>query len=299
LFDLFRADLLGLIADYAVTPISDVYIELDTGDVLAQEAYANQNGTTPNVFLEVDILERALTQRAVLRATAAKILRQLGFSKILRDMFNDDVRLTDIERDELLRMVYSPKKVGDVVFDPGTSWFGYLNFVRDEVTAYLLKIKEAGVPVEEREREQLNHAAQNAQSVFEGLKDGAIQPINQYTEPEVDVQLDPHAEIMQAILKNPLKQELFMLWVEAEKRATLGNHLEGFSNEEGLTSNDIDRLNMHKLYSMLTPIFTDPAFVVDEAKYAEYMDEAENLGAFTVGASEVEGEYHGTFETED
>ena len=53
-----RADLLGLIADYAVTPVSDVYIELDTGDVLAEQAYADQHGLFPMCSLKSMCLRR-------------------------------------------------------------------------------------------------------------------------------------------------------------------------------------------------------------------------------------------------
>jgi hypothetical protein len=279
LFDLFRADLLGLIADYAVTPISDVYIELDTGDVLAQQTYEEQHGDTPHVFLEVDILERALTQRAVLRATAAKILRQLGFSVILRDM--GDLRLTDIERDELLRMVYSPKKVGEVVFDPGSSWYGYLTIVKEQVVAFLTAIKNTGKSVEEREQEQLARASTAAREVFTKLETGKQQIINQFTEPEVDVQLDPHAEILEKILKDPIRQELFLMWVDAEKRSNNDN------------PSEYDRLNMSKLYSILTPVFTDVNFPLDEARCSEYQQQAENLGFYTLmGVRQVEEEYH-------
>lgn len=279
LFDLFKADLLGLIADYAITPISDCYIELDTGAVLDQSCKENNEDPIPQVFLEVDILERALTQRAVLRATAAKILRQMGFHTILHQNF-DGIRLTDIERDTLLRIVYSPKKIGDLVCTPSTNWYGYLSILKGEIFSYLTTIKDSGKSFEEREKEQLTHVSTMAHEKFLKLKTGEVPIINQYTEPEIDVQLDPHAEIMQEILKNPFKQELFMMWVKAEKRASDDN------------KNDTDRLNMHRMYSILTPIFTDPKFEVDEVKYAEYITEAETLGMFT---ADVEERSDGTF----
>jgi hypothetical protein len=279
LFDLFRADLLGLIADYAVTPVSDVYIELDTGDVLAEQAYAEQHGFVPNVFLEVDVLEKALTQRAVLRATAAKILRQIGFQNVIKEELGE-VRLTDMERDDILRLVYNPPDIGGLKFDPDTNWFGFLHMVKGQVPQYVRNIKAGGKKVKEREREQLARATEKAQQVFAGLANGDIQPINQYTEPEIDVPMDSHAQIMQAILKNPHKQELFMIWVEAERRANEDNQ------------DDTDRLNMNRLYSILTPIFTDPDFEVDEAKFAEYMTEAETLGLFNTAVESSTTDTH-------
>jgi len=277
LFALFRADLLGLIADYAVTPLSDVFVELDTGDVLKEQEAV----VTPHVFLEVDILEKALTQRAVLRATAARILRQMGFQKIIKDELGDNFRLTDIERDQLLRLVYNPPNIGTLQIDPGTNWYGYLHVIEGVILDFVRGIKKDGRTVEEREQEQLLIATQRAQETFTKLKSGEIQSINQYTEPEVDVKLDPHAVVMQAVLKNPFKQELFMLWAEAERLS--GNDIE---------DNDL-RMRMSKLYSILTPIFTDPDFVVGEEEYAQYMDEADKLGFFGYNTMEVEEEFHG------
>ena len=105
-------------------------------------------------------------------------------------------------------------------------------------------------------------------TTFIGLVDGSIKPINQFTEPEVDIKLDAHAEIMQAVLKNPDKQALFIIWVDAERR----------SDEEN--KDETDQLNMRQLHSILTPIFTDPEFVVGAEEYAQYIDKATELGFF-------------------
>ena len=200
---------------------------------------------------------------------------RLRFQKVIKEELGD-VRLTDIERDHVLRLVYNPEfavegmvTVGGLPpTSPDENWFMFLAGVKYRVTNYIRSIKTGGKKVKEREQEQLTHASQNAQNVFEALRYGEIQSINQYTEPEIDVPLDSHAKIMQAILKNPHKQELFMIWVEAERRANEDNQ------------NDTDRLNMNRLYSMLTPIFTDPDFEVSEEKFGEYMAEAAGLGLF-------------------
>jgi hypothetical protein len=278
LFDLFRADLLGLIADYAVTPLSDVYIELDTGDILDENGL-KERGVVPHVFLEVDILEKALTQRAVLRATAAKILRQINFHDVLKS--EGYVHLTDAERDHVLRLVYNPPNIGGLNFDPATNWYGYLHVIKGLVTDYVKGLRDSGADFSQRQATQLAAATQKAHATFSKLESGELQPINQYTEPEVDVELDPHAVIMQSILKNPLKVELFMLWAEAERLS--GNDIE---------DNDL-RMRMSKLYSILTPIFTDPDFAVTEEQYEEYMQEADKLGAFGYATTTVDEEYHG------
>ena len=265
LFDLFRADLLGLVHDYALTPYVDTYIELDTGGVLNKDEQNDNPDFVPHVFLEVDILEKALTQRAVLRATAAKILRQIGFHKVIKDELGE-VSLTDMEKDKLLHLVYNPPNPFGLDINPDTNWFGFLSHVKKCVTDYVIRIKDSGKKFKEREREQLSLASDSASAFFDGLKSGEIQPINQYSEPEVGVPLDPHAEIMEAILRSDIKKELFIMWVEAERR----------SND----SDDEDRLNMHQLYSILTPIFTNPDFVVGEEEYNQYMEKAVELGFF-------------------
>jgi hypothetical protein len=278
LFDLFRADLLGLIADYAVTPLVDVYVELDTGDILDENGL-KERGVTPHVFLEVDILEKALTQRAVLRATAAKILRQLDFQNVLKE--EGYVHLTDMERDHVLRLVYNPPNIAGLTLDPGNNWYGFLYAITGTITDYIRGIRDSGKDFHTRQEEQLGVAADKAYTMFAKLASGELQSINQYTEPEVEVDLDPHAVIMQSILKNPLKVELFMLWAEAERLS--GNDIE---------DNDL-RMRMSKLYSILTPIFTDPDFAVSEEEYANYMQEADKLGAFGYATTTVEEEYGG------
>ena len=77
--------------------------------------------------------------------------------------------------------------------------------------------------------------------------------------------------MMQTILKNPLKQELFMMWVEAERLGTVGGDPA-----------------MSKLYSILTPVFTSPEYVVTEEDYNQYITTAAELGFFTVGSTEVD-----------
>lgn len=273
LFDLFREDLLGLIDSYAQMPLSDVYIELDTGDILAEQAFMEEKGFIPHVFLEVDILEKALTQRAILRATAAKILRQIGFQQVIKEELGGDVRLTDSERDEVLRLVYNPPKIGGLEFNPDTNWFGFLHAIKGQVTQYVKRIKATGLKFKEREKEQLARATDRAQKVFNDLETGELKPINQFTEPEVETVLDAHAEVMQSILKNPLKQELFIMWVAAEERSSAN-----YEGNDGLV--DTDRMNMHQLYSILTPIFTDHGFDIGEEQYNEYMQKAIDLGYF-------------------
>ena len=232
LLDLFRADLVGLVADYSPTPLVDAYIELETGDVVHENQYTrNPAEQVPQVFLEVDILEKALTYRATMRATAAKILRSMGIQSQLKSIAGGDPRLTDEERDHLLRMVYQSKWPDDKP-ELMASLISYISYVTRE-------------PYEERLKNQLTMASLWALEDCKDIQAGKLEPINVYTEPRVEVELDQHAAVMEAILRNPLKQELFVIWVDSEERG-----------ENGKTEED--RLGMRKLNSILTPHIHQP-----------------------------------------
>ena len=132
-------------------------------------------------------------------------------------------------------------------------------------------------PYEERLKAQLAVSSQNALEDCHDLQTGKLEPINSYTEPKVEVKLDPHAAVMEAILRNPLKQELFIIWADAEERSNIS------TDEE-------DKLSMSKLYSILTPVFTNPELHVGDEEFAEYMRQASELGYFPEGARPVSGE---------
>ena len=279
LFDLFRADLLGLVADYSLTPQSDVYIELGSENVVdfSQPIY-----DTPYVSLEVDILEKALTYRAVLRATAAKILRQMDFAQILKEELGDDFILTELERDTLLRLVYSPEPIAGIQFDPESNWYGYLSVVKSQVLSFLRNIKALGKSSEERASLQQKEAMMGARVRFDRLRTGDLKVINQYNEDQVDVSLDAHAEVLASLLNNDYKQSLFLMYVEAEQRS-------GEDNPD-----EVSRLSMKKLVSILTPIFTDANFPVGEEEYNAYLSQADELGFYsTPKVVEHEEEFHG------
>ena len=256
LFGLFKADLVGLIADYTPTPLADAYVELDSGDVVHGNEYtADPEEQAPVVFLEVDVLEKALTYRATMRATAAKILRQLGIQSQLKALTGGD-RLTDQERDTLLRMVYQ-----------GDDWPDNKAALTARLIAYISGVTMAK-PYEERLKEQLAASSASALEDCADLQSGKLEPINAFTEPSVEVELDPHAAVMEQILKNPLKMELFMIYAAAEERANKPE------NDEK------DRLNMAKLFSVLTPVFNNPDLEVDEEQFWCYLEQAKQLGYY-------------------
>ena len=256
LFNLFRADLVGLIADYSPTPLVDAYIELESGDVIHDNDYSNPMDQPPRVFLEVDLLEKALTYRATMRATAAKILMNDPFlHKWLQEsgIYSEGFRITDSECDLLLHYIYQ------------SDWPDGKVEMANRISNLLSIINK--MPYEDRLKDQLVLASTNALDMCQDLLNGKLEPINSYTEPKAEVQLDPHAAVMEALLKDPLKQELFLIWASAEDRSHNSR-------------NEADRVNMAKLYSILTPVFTDPGFEVTDDAFWWYMDQAKRLGYY-------------------
>jgi hypothetical protein len=264
LFDLMRADLVGLVADYAVTPLIDEWILLDTGDVIEQTNNEDLFNSPPRVFAEIDILEKALTYRATLRATAAKVLRSLDFHRVLKSYGGEKFKLTDMERDQLLRLVYESDYPDDKA--------GLVS----NLTMFIFTAAKR--PYEERLKEQLSGARQRSDETVRGLLSGSIQPINQFTEPTVEVEQDEFAQIMESILHNPLKQQLFLIYVEAERRG-----------ESGKT--DDDKLKMRKLASMLSPVFSSADYELTEEAFSQLIEAAKELNYYGKNVTQVEGEY--------
>lgn len=240
MFDLIRVDLVGLIHDYAETPLIDSYIYLrDNGVVVSAEKieHIDPHGVDhQRVLQELDILEQALTHRATLRATAAKILKSLGFESHLQKLTSEgELELTDVERDDLLRLVYTSNYPDD----------------KTELISRLLMFISTRLkrPFSERLEMHLAMAKEASQAVIDDLKHGVIKPINHYTEPVLEIPDDvgesevmKYAAMLDALTKNPLKGELFQVYVAAELDGEIG------------------------VLDLLTPIF-DPNYEVTEEEY--------------------------------
>jgi hypothetical protein len=203
LYQMIKCDLIGLIDDYAQEPLVDQFVEVDSLNVVNNP---NDPGLdrdkNPIVYLEVDLIEKALTMRAMLRATAYRVFVSLGFQKYL----TENESLTDLECDNLLRMLYQsnwpdekPKIISDLM--------QYIHLCNSK-------------PYDERLQEQLALAKVNSQEVATKLRSGEMQRINQYTEPVTDVE-DHATRELKAIINDPLKHELFQAWVAAEKRGDM------------------------------------------------------------------------------
>jgi hypothetical protein len=196
LFSLFKEDLLGLIDDYAELPLVDEFINSETGEVFEQETW---DGETPIIYVEIDLLEKALTIRASLRLIAAKILDRLGFSE---HIYGGE-RLTDTETDELLRIVYTSNWPED-----------RLELVQKII--FFVDAKNA-VPFEEREKLQLTHASERSKELIAKIKSGEIQQINRRTDPAEETTMDPEAAVIKSIQDNEYKRDLFMMLTNAEQ----------------------------------------------------------------------------------
>jgi hypothetical protein len=281
MFDLIRADLIGLIHDYAETPLIDSYVYLrDHGVVTATESVAaiDPHGQeAPRVLQEIDILEQALTHRAALRVTAFKILKKLGVERELNERAGN---LTDMERDHLLQIIYeSDYPEGDT-----NDTFFRMNVhnweldIKAKVLEYINSCLETDDEV--REQHQLSVEKSTAKEIIEGLKHGSIQPINHYTEPTAEIPQDKtetevmkYAAMMEAILSNEFKQELYLLMVQAEQ------------------------VQDTAIVDILSPVFLTPEYPLDEQGFYQILERI-RIGSKSLRAERMEA-IRGTKQTID
>jgi hypothetical protein len=197
LFNIFKADLLGLIVGYVeIANVQETVLLEDTAELYDPAIHGED---ADRVSMEVENLERALTYRAELRVTAYQILNQLGIASQVEE-------LTDFERDTLLKIVYTSNFIDD---KPGAV---------TKILGYLSGIKVVGKPLEIREFEQLTSASEAARKHAAGLKDGSTQPINRYTEETVAFEWTPEEAMIQRVLANPIAGYVFTRLTGIERR---------------------------------------------------------------------------------
>jgi len=208
LFSILRLDLVGLIDDYAEIAKVQEWVLLDEESTLVEPEHIDSEA--PHIWVEVELLERALTIRASLRVTAAQIIRTYGLHRFMEER---EIKLTDLERDQLLQVVYE----SDYPDDPTLG---------SKILFYLSAIKNTGKTLEEREAEQCHAASGEAKAYVAKLKSGEEQPITRYTDPaeafdeDEGLTEEDKASIKTAIeiQRNPLKMFVFMRYTAAEKR---------------------------------------------------------------------------------
>lgn len=311
LFNLFREDLVGLIHDYCRVALVQEKLNLKTGELLEEEELADPECQW--VSMEVDTLEKALSYRASLRMTAAKILRSVGITQVLEE---EDQKLTDIEIDELLRIIYK------------SSWPDDKPQLLMAVMTYLGKTFEA--PYEERRKKQLHLCLQDSEAMNAGIEAGTIEIINRETdgmeEEAPEASGGRMGEVVKQILKDPNRWELFTIRSEAQQKLNRllydrfleeTSHLEetislslaefqnAFWNEEntdgsapavlpeGFAAKTEDELKLKEVVDLLEPVVKDPDLRVTEAIFNLYIKKLYLLSYFTETAAPktVEGDY--------
>lgn len=197
LYLLIKADLLGLIYDYAEVANLQEWVHMESGLHAEDDDFQN-TAEDPIVYAEIDYLERALTTRAALRVTAAKILHQSGLMKILENKFE----LTDPEIDQVLTLVYETP-------------YDKFHEIPGKVLAFARSTQSEPNTLK-RMLIQCAEASAISKKVVRDLKSGALQPITA-TQGEIKRELSLEERQVLAIHRNPNKLELFLLLADAER----------------------------------------------------------------------------------
>lgn len=202
LFLLFRADLVGLIEDYAEVALLQDWIKLTSGEQADKSDFLNTT-EEPVIWAEVDYLERALTMRASLRVSAVKVLQRSGLLKLMEEKFE----LTDVEIDEVLRLVYQTP-------------YEKLYEIPSKVVDFARTRKQENADTVQRMLTQCRSMSDDSKRLVAQIKDGEIKPLTT-TDEEVHRELTPEEKQVLAIQSNPHRLELFLMFTEAEKSGDL------------------------------------------------------------------------------
>jgi hypothetical protein len=248
LFDMCKAGLVGLIADYAEVPLADEWVDGESGEVLSSSA--ENDPDVMGVYLEVDQLDKAISARAQLRLLAVRVLTNLGITKQLK---GEENRLTDVERDELLRIIYQ------------SNWPEGKTQLMVNLLTYIATATKR--PYEEREREQLARASEMSREVIAKIQSGELKQINRVTDPGEDWEKEDSTRMLDEIMGDPLKRHLFPIYTQAEKT---GNK---------------------PMVELLAPVFATPGFVLDDSNYWDIIKKVEELSK-PLAKQTVEEEFH-------
>ena len=159
LFQMFKADWLGLITDYALMSNIDQWVFAETGDVAPRTLRADPDN--PIVHAEIEYLDRALTFRTMLRGNTVKVLIKLGGNKLSKDI--EGLVLTEFEKDEVLKEVFRYK-------------YDEIYKALPVVLSMFKNAKE--VPFDERENLQLGIFRKRSKSQMAKLASGELKPLD-------------------------------------------------------------------------------------------------------------------------
>jgi hypothetical protein len=158
--DMFKADVLGLVLDYASEANVSQWVFVDTGDVAHDTSLAAAE-KNPIAQAEIEYMDRALMYRAVLRANAIKVICKLGGSKL--EAAIEGLVFTEFEKDMILQTVFQY---------PFDQLYKALNVVLG-----LVEVAKK-YPFEVREARQLGMAVEAAQEHAKALREGRLKPID-------------------------------------------------------------------------------------------------------------------------
>ena len=235
LFDMCSAGLVGLIADYAEVPLADEWVDGESGELLTPAT--TNDPDVMGVYLEVDQLDKALSARTQLRLLATRILTELGLARQLK---GEEGRLTDTERDELLRIIYQSKWPEDKPM----LMVNLLTFIGNATKR----------PFEDRQREQLAKASEASRNVIAKIKDGTVLQINRKNDVVAEeFGKEDSTRLLDEIMNDPLKRHLFPIFTQAEK------------------------LKQTAVIDLLAPVFATPGFVLDDSNYWAILEQLKKL----------------------
>lgn len=201
LYKLIKCDLAGLIADYCEVANVQEWVLIEDPDTLYDPAKHSEE--VGRVWMETDLLERALSYRAEIRTTAARLLNYLNLG-------DHAVDLTDQERDDLVKIIYTSK------------WPDEQPEMISSVLGFLASVRVSGKSAMEREADQIAAASAKARQHVAGLKDGSILPISRETEEVVERGDTADGFTMQRALHDPIAMTVFLRLASIEKRIAKG-----------------------------------------------------------------------------
>lgn len=245
-FDMCKAGLVGLIADYAEVPLADEWVDAESGEIL--NAAAKNDPDVMGVYLEIDQLDKAISARTQLRLLAARVLTNLGIARMIK---TEEGRLTDMERDDLLRIVYQ------------SEWPSGKPQLMANLLAFIANATKR--PFEEREKEQLARASEQSKELIAKIKSGEIKQINQETDPGQEWGAEDTTRTLDEIYKDPLKRHLFPIYTKAEAAKNT------------------------RVVELLTPIFASPDYVLDESAYLDIVKKLDEYSKPAVVTKTLEG----------
>jgi hypothetical protein len=200
LYQLLKKDLLGLIADYTPHELCADFIKLDTREVVSDPAQEWGEEGAPIVHVEVDSLERSLAFRNQIRITAYRVMKNTpGMEELLQEP------LTLTEHDQLLQLIFKIP-------------YRELYRLPMEVRNFMKSHGIGTIPLEERERIQIEAAKTEAADIARKVETGEIEVIRTPIADDNDEGLNEEEKRARILLSNPVLMDMFQIATAAEKR---------------------------------------------------------------------------------